>query len=87
MPVQQNVTGLIDAGGEVGRPALVGVQLLHEVAIGSADRFVGGARRKAENLIGLLRRHRTRPTPGRARVSVSICVFTPSGEAAVQISL
>ena len=87
MSVQQNVTGLIDAGGEIGRPALVGVELLHEVAIGSADRIVGGARRKAEDLIGFLRRHRARSTPGRARVRVSICVFTPTGEAAVQISL
>ena len=70
MPVQQNVSGLIDAGGEVSRPALV-----------------GGARRKAENLIGLLRRHRAWATPGGSRVRVSICVFTPAGEAAVQISL
>src|SRR6476646_646397 len=87
MPVQQNVTSLVDPGGQVGRAALVGVQPLHEVLVGPADRLVGGARRKAEDLIGLLRGHRARSAPSRPRVSISICVFTPSGEAAVEISL
>src|SRR5437867_3721395 len=56
--VGQQVLGLVDLGGEVVRPALVGMQLHHQAAMRGADRLLVGAGLEAEDAIGLLARHR-----------------------------
>ena len=54
MAAKKNVLGLIDAGREVRRPPLVGMQFLHQPAVGVSDFLRTGPRLKAKDLIGLL---------------------------------
>ena len=87
MAAKKNVLGLIDAGREIRRPPLVGMQFLHERPVSLPDILRAGARLKAKDLIGLLFRHfagtRRSALP---RVRTALRVFTPSGAAAVRIS-
>ena len=86
MAAQKNVLGLIDAGREVRRPPLVGVQFLHERAMGVPDLRGARPRLHAKDLIGLLFSHFA--APARAplpRCRVTLSVFTPAGRPAVQI--
>jgi hypothetical protein len=80
----QHIIRLIDAGGEVRRPPLIGMNFLHK------PRVAVGIRRaefshKACDLIGFLVSHlaATRHTP--PRCSVAVRVFTPSGMPAVKV--
>src|SRR5262245_62768084 len=88
MAAQKNFLGLVDAGREIRRPPLVGMQFLHERAVGAADVFRARPRLNAKDLIGLLFRHfaaAPRPTV-RARCRVTLRVFTPAGLPAVERS-
>ena len=87
MAAKKNVLGLIDAGREIRRPPLVGMQFLHEGAVGTSDFLSTRPRLKAKDLIGLLLGHfagTRRSTLPRVRSVVR--VFTPAGAPAVQIS-
>jgi hypothetical protein len=88
MASKQHGLGLIDAGRQIRRPPLVGMQFLHEQAVRAAD--LGHARtgRNAKDLISLLFSHfaasrRSRPEP---RIRISLRVLTPAGSPAVKIS-
>ncbi len=86
MATQKDVLGLIDAGREVRRPPLVGMQFLHQSPVGPADLLATRPGLKAKDLISLLRRH----WPGSRRASLPRCriglrVLTPSGLPAVKI--
>ena len=86
MTTKKDVLGLVDTSREVGAPALVGVEPLHQGAVSPAD--LGGARAglKAKDLIGFLFGHwaaRRRATLPRCRITLR--VFTPAGIPAVKI--
>ena len=86
MAAKKNVLGLIDAGREIRRPPLVGVEFLHERAMRTPDLRGGRSRLNAKDLIGLLFSHFA--APARAplpRRRVTLSVFTPAGLPAVQI--
>ena len=87
MAAQKNILGFIDAGREVRRPPLVGMQFLHQGAVGTSDLLRARPRLNAKDLIGLLFRHfaaaRRVPVP---RCRISLRVLTPAGLPAVKIS-
>ena len=88
MAPKQHVLGLIDAGRQIRRPPLVGMQFLHERAVGAAD--LGDVRtgRNAKDLISLLFSHfaASRRLRAEPRVRVTLRVLTPAGTPAVKIS-
>ena len=85
MSARKSFLGLVDAGGKVGRPTLVGMEFLHERAVRARDIADARPRLQAKDLIGLLFRHfaprRAAPPPCR----VFLRVLTPTGRAAVKI--
>jgi hypothetical protein len=88
MATKQNVLGLIDAGRKVRRPPLVGMQFLHQGAVGATDVFRGRSGLNAKDLISFLFSHfaagrRPRPAP---RCRITLRVLTPTGLPAVKIS-
>ena len=86
MAAEKNVLGLIDAGREIRRPPMVGMEFLHERAVRAPDFLSARPRLHAKDLIGLLLGHFA--APARAplpRCRVTLSVFTPSGRPAVQI--
>ena len=87
MAAQKDIFGFIDAGRKIRRPPLVGMQFLHERAMGAPDILGARPRLHAKDLIGLLFRHFAgaprRASPARRRVTLS--VFTPAGLPAVEI--
>ncbi len=88
MAAKQHVLGRVDAGRKIRRPPLVGMQFLHEGAVGAGDVSGAGAGLKAKDLISLLFRHfpagrRPRTTP---RCRITLSVLTPAGLPAVKIS-
>jgi len=87
MASKQHILRLIDAGGEVRRAPLVGVQFLHEARGGrdrSHPRLAPGL--KAKDLIGpssfVIFAGSRRAAP---RCRIALRVFTPSGMPAVKI--
>ena len=86
MASKQHILRFIDAGGEVRRPPLVGMQFLHETAVGTSDVLSARPRLKAKDLISLLFRHfagaRAQAAP---RCRTVLDVVTPSGMTAVKI--
>src|ERR1700690_3975155 len=54
MAAKQNILGLIDAGREVRRPPLVGMQFLHQGTVGTADVLRGRTGLNAKDLISFL---------------------------------
>ena len=74
------VFGLVDLGRERSGTASVGVDLLHQAAVGRADFRFAGARLKPQELIRFLRIHtarsRRRTFP---RALVTLNVVAPSG--------
>src|SRR6201996_8703223 len=57
MRAKQSILGLVYPGGEIRRPPLVGMQFLHEGAVGTPDLVAPRARLQAKDLVGLLVRH------------------------------
>ena len=92
MSAHQDGLGFIDLGGKSRRPPVVGMQFLHERAMRPRDLFARGAFRKPQDLISFILGHGSRetlapvPTPA-PRVAVVIACRTPTGKAAVEISL
>ena len=88
MAAKQSILGLIDAGREVRRPPLVGMQFLHEGSVSAADLLSARSGLKAKDLISLLFRHFS---AGRGavvaapRCRITLRVFTPAGLPAVKI--
>src|ERR1700685_1170206 len=86
MAAKKNLFGLIDAGREIRRPPLVGMQFLHQSPVGVSDFLRTRPRLKAKDLISLLFGHfagtRRAALP---RVRTALRVFTPAGSAAVTI--
>ena len=87
MASRKNFLGLIDAGREIRRSPLVGMQFLHEGAVRAPDVVPSRARLQAKDLVGLLVRHLS----ARRRASLPPCrvalrVLTPSGKPAVKIA-
>ena len=88
MSAQQDFFRLIDAGGQVGRASMVGVELLHQRPIRLSDLVEARTRLKPQDLVGFLLRHYARMRVGaRPRVAISLSVFTPAGKPAIKISL
>ncbi len=87
MSVQQDVFGLVDAGREIRRSPLVGMEFLHQRAVRPAHRVNARSRLKPQNLVGFLFGHRARLRVSAPRVSVMVSVFTPTGKPAVEIRL
>jgi len=90
MSAHQDVFGLVDLGGQTRRAPLVGMQFLHERPVRPGNIFSRSAFLKPQNFISFILGHRIREhaLPVAApRVSVAISCRTPSGKAAVEISL
>src|SRR6476660_4889688 len=88
MSAHEKVLGRVDAGGEIRRAPLVGMQFLHQGAVRGADRIEPGIRLKPQDLVGFLLRHGPWfRTPARPRIAITLSVFTPSGKPAVEIRL
>ncbi len=86
MAAEKNVLGFIDAGREVRRPPLVGMQFLHQRAVRAADVVGARPRLQAKDLIGLLFRHFAgAPRPAGPAAASRLRVVTPAGLPAVKI--
>lgn len=85
MTAKKDFLGLVDAGGQIRRPALVGMQLLHQGTVRTRDDGGARSRLNAKDLIGLLFRHFAARTSSPPRCRVSLRVFTPAGIPAVKI--
>ena len=85
MTTKKNVLGLVHASREIRRTPLVGMQFLHQGAMGTPDLLGARPRRHAKDLIGLLVRHfaPARSAPPRCRIALR--VLTPGGLPAVKI--
>src|SRR6516164_4508875 len=82
MGAKQSILGLIDAAREVRRPPLVGMQFLHERAVGAADLVGVRSGLKIKDLVGLLFRHFSARHSGAAavpRTRITLRVLTPAG--------
>ena len=87
MPAQKDLLRLIDARREVRRAPLVGMQFLHQGAVGTPNLLGARARLQAKDLISLLFRHFAGGTQAvvRPRCRIRLRVLTPAGVPAVQI--
>ena len=90
MATHQDILSLVDSGSQVRRPPVVGMKFLHERAV-RADHVI--ARRsllKPQDFISFILGHRAAAAAAALkapRVGVSLSCCTPSGKAAVEISL
>ena len=85
MATKQNVLGFIDARRKVSGPTLVGVQPLHQGAVGAPDLLGARPGLKAKDLVSLLLRHWPARRPALPRCRISLRVLTPAGRPAVKI--
>ena len=86
MASKQHILRFVDAGGEVRRTPLVGMQFLDERAVGARDVLGACPGLKTKNLVGLLFRHFSRGNRTAApRCRIVLRVFTPAGILAVKI--
>jgi hypothetical protein len=86
MSVEKPVLSLVEFRREERRTPLVRVNPHHEPAVGRPDFRLTGAGRKAKDLISLLISHGARiRRAARPRCTIALDVFTPAGEAAVEI--
>ena len=85
---QQNLFGFIDAGRQIRRTPVVGMQFLHERAMRPHHVVTRRSFPKAEDLVRLIL-GQVRPAPAAPavapRVTVRLTCLTPSGKPAVQI--
>ena len=86
MASKQHILSFVDAGSQVRRAPLVGMQFLHEGAVSPPDLLGSRARLKTKDLIGLLLRHFSGSRrAGAPRCRTILNVLTPSGMPAVKI--
>lgn len=87
MTAEKYFLGLVDASSQVRRSPLVGVEFLHQRAVGASDFRVGSARFKPQDLMRLFFGHRAMARRLSApRTRVFLDVLTPAGRPAVEIS-
>lgn len=82
---QKDVFRLVDPGGEIRRPPLVGMQFLHQRPMGAADFVRARTGLQAKDLVGLLFRHFAGGRAAAPRCRITLRVFTPAGFTAVKI--
>lgn len=87
LDADQNIAGLIQPGGNLGRAPPVGMPLFHHLTMRAQDIAARRAFAKAKDLIGLVLGHRSGADISGtvARVTVAIACTTPAGKAAVEI--
>ena len=87
MAAQKHVLGFVHAGRKIRRPPLIGMEFLHQRAVGASDLVGARPRLHAKDLIGLLLRHfaGAPATAAGARCRISLRVFTPERLPAVKI--
>ena len=87
MAAKQDVLGLVDAGREIRRPPLVGMQFLYQGTMSASDVLRTRSGLKAKDLIGLLFSHFAagRRAAAVPRCRITLRVFTPAGLPAVKI--
>src|SRR6187397_318255 len=85
VPPHEDLLGLVDLGRKVGRPALVGMQFLHQGTVRPADVLFARRRRHAKNLAGLLLGHLAATPRGGPRRRTVLRVLTPAGLPAIEI--
>ena len=87
MSAEKPVLSLVDFRRQERRASLIGVHGLHQPAVGRPDFRLSGAGKKAKDLIGLLVSHGARiRRAARPRCVITLDVFTPAGDPAVEIS-
>jgi hypothetical protein len=92
MSAEKTASGLVESNlvefDRTGRrPALIGVDLLHQATVRRTDFRLTGAGRKAKDLVGVLMSHGARiRRAARPRCDIRLAVYTPGGEPAVEIS-
>ena len=90
MTVKQRILGFVDAGREVRRPPLIGMEFLHQGTVSPADVVGARPRLQAKDLIGLLFRHfagwRSPDLSALPPCPIALRVFTPAGKPAIQIT-
>src|SRR4051794_7681608 len=90
MTVKKRILGLVDAGREVRRPPLVGMEFLHQGTVSPADLVRARSRLQAKDLISLLFRHFAgRRSPDLSALPpcpIALRVLSPAGKPAVQIA-
>jgi hypothetical protein len=84
----KDVLGFIDASREIRRPALVGMQFLHQGTVSASDVLHGRSGLNPKNLISLLFCHfaPARWAAAVGRSGITWRVFTPAGLPPVKIS-
>jgi hypothetical protein len=87
MIAEKPVLSLVDPASEKRRATPAGVHPLHQAPVRSPDFRLTGAGKKAKDLIGLLIGHGARiRRAARPRCKVTLHVFTPAGDSAVEMS-
>lgn len=88
--LNEQVLGGVDAGRELRRPPMVGMDFLHQRPMRTGDLLKARPRLQAKELIRFLLGHYARPewrpSLTEPKVRVRLAVRTPSGRAAVTIS-
>ena len=85
MAALKKILGFIDAGREIRRAPLVGMEFLHEGAMGAGDVRGTRSRLQAKDLVGLLLGHFGAAPRALPRCRITLSVLTPTGLPAVQI--
>ena len=85
MTADQNILGLIDASGKGRRAPLIGVELLHQIAMRPRNVFGGRSLLKPKDFVGFILGHRARPEAVGAPVAISLSCVTPAGKPAIEI--
>jgi len=86
MAAKQHVFGLIDAGCEIRRPPLVGMQFLYEGPVCATDFLHSRSRLNAKNLVRFLFPHFASTRGSRAGARITLRMLTPARLPAVKIS-
>lgn len=85
MAAKQHVFGLIDAGREIRRPPMVGMQFLDEGPVRATDLLSGGPGLNAKDLIGFLFSNFASVRRSRAGARIMLRMVAPAGLSAVKI--
>jgi hypothetical protein len=80
----QHIIRLIDAGGEIRRPPLAGMNFLHEHRVEVGVRHAQSSHKLSE-LIGFIVGHLAATRHTHPRCGIALRVFTPSGKPAVKV--
>ena len=75
MTAKKDFLGLINAGREIRRPPLVGMEFLHQRAMRAADAVRARTGLQAKDLVGLLLRHFAAGRRAAPRCRVTLRVF------------